>query len=79
MPNYPNLFTFYGPNHQPRAGSVHSMGELWSRYTVSSIVELIERGVKSIEVKRDVYDEYNTRLDSHTKVRRLSHIAPYNS
>lgn len=27
MPNYPNLFTSYGPNHQPRAGSVHSFGE----------------------------------------------------
>lgn len=63
MPNYPNLFTSYGPNHQPRAGSLHSFGEKWGRYAAMSIIKVIEQGAKSIEVKREVFDEYNTRLD----------------
>jgi 4-hydroxyacetophenone monooxygenase len=67
MPNYPNLFMFYGPNHQPRAGSVHSMGEIWARYTVSSLVKMIEKGAKSMEVRREVFDDYNTRLDLQNK------------
>lgn len=50
-PNYPNMF--YDPNHQRRAGSVHSMSEWWARYIVSSVVEMIERGAKSMEVKRE--------------------------
>lgn len=67
MPNYPNLFTLYGPNHQPRGGSLPSYSEMWSRYAVSSIVYMIERGSKSMEVKKEVFDKYNTELDLQTK------------
>lgn len=67
MPNYPNLFMFYGPNHQPRAGSVHSMAELWARYSVSSVIAMIEKDAKSMEVKREVFDDYNVRLDRQNK------------
>ncbi|KAI9743684.1 MAG: hypothetical protein M1818_003000 [Claussenomyces sp. TS43310] len=67
MPNYPNLFMLYGPNHQPRGGSLYSFGEIWARYAVSSIVGMIERGAKTMEVKQEVFDEYNTRLDDGNK------------
>lgn len=67
MPNYPNLFTMYGPNHQPRAGSFHSFSEKWARYAVTGIVGMIERGLKSMEVKKDVFEEYNARLDAATQ------------
>jgi 4-hydroxyacetophenone monooxygenase len=67
MPNYPNLFTFYGPNHQPRGGSLHSFGEKWARYAVGCIVQMIETSAKSVEVKKEVYDEYNERLDAANK------------
>lgn len=67
MSNYPSLFMFCSPNHQPRAGSVHSMGELWAKYTASYVVEVIERGAKSMEVRREVFDNYNTRLDRQNK------------
>lgn len=40
IPGYPNLFTLYGPNHQPRGGSMHSWAETWTRYAVSAIVRL---------------------------------------
>jgi 4-hydroxyacetophenone monooxygenase len=67
MPYYPNLFTMYGPNHQPRGGSLYSAGESWARYAVASIVGMIERGAKSMEVKKDVFDRYQEKLDQANK------------
>jgi len=68
MPGFPNLFTLYGPNHQPRGGgSLYSWIEIWARYSVSSIVWMIENDAKSIEVRQDIYDEYNRQIDNATK------------
>lgn len=67
MPGFPNLFAFYGPNHQPRSGGFYSWAEIWSRYTAISLIHLIENGKTSIECRRDVFDEYNTRLDEEAK------------
>ncbi|MCJ1301266.1 hypothetical protein MMC08_004065 [Hypocenomyce scalaris] len=65
IPGYPNLFTLYGPNHQPRGGpSIHSWSEIWGRYAIASIVWMLENDKKSVEVKQEVYDEYNQRLDA---------------
>lgn len=64
IPGYPNLFTLYGPNHQPRGGpSIHSWSEIWGRYAIASIVWMIENDAKSMEVKQSIYDEYNKKLD----------------
>jgi 4-hydroxyacetophenone monooxygenase len=63
MPYYPNLFMMYGPNHQPRGGSLYSCGELWARYAVACVAGMIERGVSSMEVKQDVFDSYQEKLD----------------
>jgi 4-hydroxyacetophenone monooxygenase len=67
MPHYPNLFTLYGPNHQPRGGSLYSYAEMWARYAVASIVGMIERGANSMEVKHDVFDAYQAKLDQGNK------------
>jgi 4-hydroxyacetophenone monooxygenase len=68
IPGYPNLFTLYGPNHQPRGGpSLHSWSEIWGRYAISSIVWMIENEAKSMEVKQSVYNAYNDRLDVANK------------
>lgn len=67
MPYYPNLFMMYGPNHQPRGGSLYSTGELWARYAVAAIARMIERGVKAMEVKKDVYNRYQATLDQANK------------
>ncbi|RDW74818.1 hypothetical protein BP6252_05960 [Coleophoma cylindrospora] len=66
MPNYPNFFMLYGPNHQPRGSSLPSFSELWSRYAVSAIVGMIERGIKSMEIKKEEFDDYNAKLDLET-------------
>lgn len=68
LPGFPNLYTLYGPNHQPRGGpSLHSWSEIWGRYAIASIVWVIENNKQSAEVKREVYDEYNVRLDAANK------------
>lgn len=67
MPKYPNLFTLYGPNHQPRGGSLYSYGEIWARYAVASIVGMIERDAWSMEVKPEVFAEYQDRLDAQNR------------
>ena len=63
MPGFPNLFTLYGPNHQPRGGSLYSWAEVWARYAVTSVAWMIENDVKSMEVNRKVYDDYQVKLD----------------
>lgn len=67
MPGFPNFFSFYGPNHQPRSGGFYSWGEIWARYTATCIIHLLENDKSSIEVRRDVFDEYNERLDAKGK------------
>lgn len=63
MPDFPNFFIFYGPNGSPRSGGFYSWAEVWARYVVGGIVGLIEGGNHTIEVKGDVFEEYNARMD----------------
>ena len=70
LPGFPNLFIVYGPNAQPRAGSHYSASEIWSRYIVTAIREVIETGHQAIEVKRSAFDAYNQIIDE--KVKELS-------
>jgi 4-hydroxyacetophenone monooxygenase len=67
LPGFPNFFSFYGPNHQPRSGGFYSWGEIWARYTATAIIHLIEHGKSSIECRRDVFDKYNAELDEAAK------------
>ncbi|AWB93235.1 flavin-containing monooxygenase [Aeromicrobium chenweiae] len=66
IPQFPNLFAFYGPNAQPRAGGFLSWVEIWSRYVARSIVLMIEGGHREMEVRQDVFEDYNKRLDEAT-------------
>jgi 4-hydroxyacetophenone monooxygenase len=68
VPHFPNLFLLYGPNGQARAGGLFKWLEIWARYSVSAIVELIESGGKSIEVKPEVFEDYNVRMDEAEKL-----------
>jgi 4-hydroxyacetophenone monooxygenase len=64
VPDFPNLFFLYGPNSQPRAGSLISWQEIWSRYCAQAIVDLLESGHRAMTVRHDVYEEYNRRMDA---------------
>lgn len=67
MPDFPNMFVIYGPNGQGRAGGLIKWLEMWGRYALRSIVALVESGNQAMEVKREVFDDYNARLDAADK------------
>jgi 4-hydroxyacetophenone monooxygenase len=64
VPNFPNLFMMYGPNSQPVSGGagLPTWFEIWSRYIGQSIVMMLESHCSRMEVRKDVYDDYNDRL-----------------
>ena len=63
LPGFPNFFMFYGPNSQARGGGFHSWAEIVARYVCSLIVAMVEADADSVEVRREVYDDYNARMD----------------
>ncbi|MET0885155.1 MAG: NAD(P)/FAD-dependent oxidoreductase [Mycetocola sp.] len=67
MPGFPNLLVFYGPNGQPRAGGFYSWAEIWARYIGEVAVQMIEQDFDTIEVKKEVFDSYNAKLDERLK------------
>lgn len=67
LPGFPNFFMMYGPNAGVRAGSFHSAVEMLSRYIGSVITQMIESGATSAELRREVYLDYNQRLDEGMK------------
>lgn len=67
MPSFPNLFMMYGPQSQPRSGGFYAWAEIWARYSVSAIVETIASGHRIAEIREDVFDEYNVRIDEAAK------------
>lgn len=64
VPGFPNLFVMYGPNvNLGHGGSYMFFGELQARYITDLISAMITRGVGALEVRPDVHDEYNRRVD----------------
>ena len=63
-PNYPNLFLVYGPNtNLAHGGSIIFHTECQVRYIAQALREMVERGWATVEVRQDVHDLYNHRLD----------------
>lgn len=67
VPGYPNFFICYGPNSQPRSGSLVSWVEIWARYIAEAAVLLIEGGHRSLEVKQEIFDDYQAKLDKQSE------------
>lgn len=63
VPDFPNLFIIYGPNAQARSGGVMQWLEIWVRYSVKAITLMIERNIKSIDCRPEVFARYNEALD----------------
>ncbi|WP_179614982.1 flavin-containing monooxygenase [Nocardioides marinisabuli] len=66
MPGFPNFYSLYGPNATPRFGGFPQWVDVWSRYILDLVVEQVETGARSVEVRRDVFDDYNARMDRAT-------------
>ncbi|MEM7423853.1 MAG: NAD(P)/FAD-dependent oxidoreductase [Pseudomonadota bacterium] len=64
-PGFPNLFFMQGPNTVlAHGGSAIFTSECQSRYAVSTIVQMLEQGLSSVEVRQDIHDAYMSRLDA---------------
>ena len=65
IPEFPNLFLMYGPNTNIVInGSIIYFSELEARYITECVHLLLAESRTSLEVKRDVHDEYNVRVDA---------------
>lgn len=65
VPEMPNMFMLYGPNSQPLSGGtgLPIWYVIWSAYAANCMIKTIEEGKKTVEVKHEAYQRYNTALD----------------
>jgi len=65
VPKFPNFFCMLGPNSGPaHGGSVIFQAECQTRYITSCLVEMIDRGIDAIDVRKDVHDAYVRKVDA---------------
>ena len=65
VPGFPNLFCLYGPNTNIVInGSIIYFSECGVRYVLGCIREVLAGGHRSLEVRRDVHDAFNERVDA---------------
>jgi len=68
-PNFPNLFMIYGPNTNIVVnGSIIFFSECSVRYIVGALELLAETGAKTLEVRQDVHDAFNAKVDEGNKL-----------
>ncbi len=65
VPNFPNLFIMYGPNTNIVVnGSIIFFSECEMRYIQGLIELLLKSNAAAIEVKKDVHDAFNVKVDA---------------
>lgn len=63
-PGFPNLFFAYGPNtNLVHGGSIFFQAECQVHYMMQALRDMIEHGWRAIDVRQDVHDAYNERVD----------------
>jgi 4-hydroxyacetophenone monooxygenase len=68
VPEFPNLFTVYGPNSNNFGGfTVVDLLELTAQFALRAIAGLIESGQRSVEVTEDAYWRFARILDDSEK------------
>lgn len=70
VPGFPNMFTLLGPNvGLGHGGSIISNIENQMDYVMSIIEQMLEKDALAIEVRQDVHDQYNEKVDAaHEKM-----------
>jgi 4-hydroxyacetophenone monooxygenase len=64
VPGYPNFFCLYGPNSQfGHGGSLITVLERQMHYLMSLLGQMFARDIKCVDVKQEVHDEYNSRVE----------------
>jgi 4-hydroxyacetophenone monooxygenase len=65
VPGFPNLFVLYGPNTQPgHGGSIMFVMEMLMGYVVEALRTMIREDIGALEVRQEVHDTYNERIDA---------------
>ncbi len=64
MPHFPNLWAMYGPNTNPKSGNPILLVEVAARYVIGCIKALIDHDFASLDIREDVFDEYQAKLDA---------------
>lgn len=65
VPNFPNFFMIYGPNTNIVVnGSIVFFSEQSVRYIMSALKLLADTGAASLEVRPEVHDAFNARVDA---------------
>ena len=59
---FPNFFMMYGPNTNLGHNSIIFMIECQARYVVDCVEQLVARDLKYLDLRRDLMDAYNARL-----------------
>ena len=76
VPGFPNFFMLYGPNvGGVVAGSLHFMIERAAEYSLKAVREVLERGVKAIDVTQEALDEFVEWVDAEN--RQMAWGQPY--
>ncbi len=76
VPDFPNLFCLYGPaTNLAHAGSIIFHSECQVRYATACIQALLENGVRAMDVKPAVYEDYTRRLIAELETLVWSHPA----
>jgi 4-hydroxyacetophenone monooxygenase len=64
IPNFPNFFCLYGPNtNLVLNGSIIMFSELSMNYVMECLRLLLSTGRRAMEVRQDVFDAFNERID----------------
>jgi 4-hydroxyacetophenone monooxygenase len=69
VPGFPNLFCLYGPNTNIVInGSIVYFSECGVRYILGCIRLLLAGGHRALEVRKDVHDEFNEKVDAENRM-----------
>ncbi|MBS1861624.1 MAG: NAD(P)/FAD-dependent oxidoreductase [Actinobacteria bacterium] len=65
VPNFPNLFLIGGPHtFTGHGGSAIYMAESAIAYTARLLIAMVEGGIETLEVRPEVTEDYNRRIDA---------------
>jgi 4-hydroxyacetophenone monooxygenase len=74
IPDFPNLFTLYGPNTQTgHGGSLIYTVEAQVHYFLDLLTKMLEGGIGSVECRPEPYDSYAQRIDEANEAMIWTH------
>lgn len=71
IPQFPNMFCMYGPNTNlvVHGASIVMFSELTAKYIVDAIRVMLEKGARTMDVREEVFGDYDRRVDEANKAR----------